>query len=90
MTTFQGLVDAQGHIIRRRGQFEVTHPSGQPWKIRFPGQNVQRAFALFTPWAPTDDTGNPRLTVWVDRHTTDTLGLHMTEGVSGFSFRVET
>jgi len=90
MAIFQGLVDAQGHVIRRRGQFQVAHPAGGHWTIRFPGYNVQKAFVLFTPWAPNNDTGNPCITVFVDSPGTDTLGLYMGTGVAGFSFRVET
>lgn len=90
MAVFQGLVDAQGHVIRRRGQFQVQHPAGGHWTIHFPGYNVQRAFVLATPWGPSEDMGATNIAVFVDYPKTDTLGLYLGPGVGGFSFRVET
>lgn len=90
MTTFQGLVNAQGAVIRRRGQFQVEHQPGSHWTIRFPGCDVRRAFVLATPWGPSEEIGADKIAVFVDYPSTDTLGLYLGPGVGGFSFRVET
>ena len=90
MTVFQGLVDAQGNVIRRRGQFQVEHLPGQHWTIRFPGYDVRTAFTLATPWGPSEDMGATHIAVFVDHPKIDTLGLYLGPGAGGFSFRVET
>ena len=90
MTVFQGLVDAGGNVLRRRGQFQVEHLPGKHWTIRFPGYDVRTAFALATPWGSSEDMGATHIAIFVDYPKTDTLGLYLGPGVGGFSFRVET
>lgn len=89
MAVYQGIVAPNGTVVRRQGQFTVVSKTGDRLVVRFPGDNVTKAFVLATPWRNDGDIGRPGIAASPDPQNREYM-IFAVEDYYGVSFRVQS
>jgi len=89
MAVISGIVDPDGVIVRKKGDFKVASKTTTLLEVDFKGLNVSKAFLTATPWRGDSDIG-PAALATSPRPGKVTRLLFAIDAYYGVSFRVET